>query len=283
MPTSASGFLPALLAVAFPVMLTGCGSDGVGPSYRVETVADQLAVAGNDKSVRLYAASLLSDATLTLDRARASNDPDLRRHLAYMAQRKVDIARSTSGLMVARESMARLPERPAQNASPSHTAREIKTQASARHAHASAGSSVAALDPAYGARAAHEHRPNDEDAHRPVTVIEFSEFAADAAEWEKSLAIESKLQPILRYLRENPHARILIEGFVQAFGSKDYALTRSLALAESIKQYMMRNGISDERVLTLGNTATPDKFDRVAGAGQAAVDRNRVEISLFAR
>lgn len=276
MPTSASGFLPALLAVAFPVMLTGCGGDGVGPSYRVETVADQLAEAGNDKSVRLYAASLLSDATLTLDRARASNDPDLRRHLAYMAQRKVDIARSTSGLMVARESMARLPERPAQNASPSPTAREIKAQASA-------GSSVAALDPAYGARAAHEHRPNDEDAHRPVTVIEFSEFAADAAEWEKSLAIESKLQPILRYLRENPHARILIEGFVQAFGRKDYALTRSLALAESIKQYMMRNGISDERVLTLGNTATPDKFDRVAGAGQAAVGRNRVEISLFAR
>lgn len=284
MPRSLSKALCAILALTVATLVASCdGGYRAGPDYRVEDVAHEIKSARKDRSMRLYAASLLTDADLTLDKARTSNDASLQQHLAYMAQRKVDIARSTTGLMLARESLAHLPDHVAPTPQRSDRMRDRDSRVDSRPAQGEADSKIAMVNPAYGKRPSESHRPYNQNFEKPVTVIDASEFATDAADWQKSLAIESKLRPILRYLRQNPDARILIEGFVEDFGNKEYALNRSLALAESVKSYLTGNGIEGARVLTLGNRTKPDAADRMTDTIDKAADGNRIEISLFAR
>ena len=54
------------------------------------------------------------------------------------------------------------------------------------------------------------------------------------------------------WLKANPNAKLLIVGYLNGDGTREYLLSLSLRLAESVKDELVSRGISGERVATVG-------------------------------
>lgn len=60
------------------------------------------------------------------------------------------------------------------------------------------------------------------------------------------------MQELIEYLRNNKNASLSIEGYADGRGSCRANATTSLKRAESIKEYLVKNGINKERIKTAG-------------------------------
>jgi len=87
---------------------------------------------------------------------------------------------------------------------------------------------------------------------------------------------ETKVEHVVRLMRENPSMRVVVEGHTDSIGSDAYNLKLSERRAESVKDYMVSKGISASRITTRGlGKADPVASNKTA-AGRA--ENRRVEI-----
>ena len=75
-------------------------------------------------------------------------------------------------------------------------------------------------------------------------------FTSDQANL-KAEALEN-LYPMVTFLRENPERHILIEGHTDNVGPESYNLDLSQERAAAVKNFLLRNGISPERITARG-------------------------------
>lgn len=86
------------------------------------------------------------------------------------------------------------------------------------------------------------------------------------------------LQPLVKALKDNPKQQVIVEGHTDNVGAKAYNLTLSEARADSVKKYLVNEGIGGDRIKTKGLA-----FDFPVASNDDASGRQRnrrVEIIL---
>lgn len=91
----------------------------------------------------------------------------------------------------------------------------------------------------------------------PVVYFEFNSYAISDSE-------RTKMQAIIEILKEHPDMQITIEGWCDTKGSADVNDRISLRRAEAVKAWLVKQGISAERIATIGNGSDSNAADNEA-------------------
>jgi len=203
----------------------------------LERAEAEYRAAAADAYVADYAPTQLREAEAALARAqrafRADADPEVVDHLAYLATRRVEIARATARR---NEAFARVDAPPPR----SHLHSDGHAHERA-HGDGLRAAELAALLSALRA----------EDTERGVVVtVDDVLFDRDRA------ALRSEALPdlsrIADFLRVHPDLDVLVEGHADAAERDRGALDLSLDRAESVERYLVAQGIDPDRLVTRG-------------------------------
>lgn len=108
---------------------------------------------------------------------------------------------------------------------------------------------------------------------RPVT-IEGANFEFDSAKLRPTAA--ARLQPVVDFARKYPDAGMNVHGHTDSIGTPAYNQKLSERRAESVKAYLVKQGIEASRITTKGFGETEHIADNKTKAGRAK--NRRVEI-----
>nr|WP_298248604.1 OmpA family protein [uncultured Halomonas sp.] len=92
--------------------------------------------------------------------------------------------------------------------------------------------------------------PEPEPTFEPVTLQSDVTFAFDSAELRPGAA--SELNQVAHTLNDNPEVRVTIAGHTDAVGSNQYNLGLSQDRADSVRSYLMSEGVAGNRMNTVG-------------------------------
>lgn len=237
------------LALAAAFGLAGCATPHVPALEQAELALHD---AGSDPQVVEHAPVALHDAEQAVERARDAlgdeSDSEVE-HLAYLAQRQIEIARAEAERQSALSDAQRLGS-------------EQRESASAARA-AALGAELERL------------RARETERGLVVDVGDVL-FAVDRAELQPGA--HADLARLAAFLREHPERPVRIEGHTDSTGSAAYNLRLSEARAQAVASALIGLGVPAGRVEThgFGQTLPVASNDTAAGRQQ----NRRVEIVI---
>lgn len=304
-----------MLLVAPLVAVAGCSGFGVEEKQRLDEVRQQIADAEREPAIQTHAASFLAIADKTLQEARTADDPSETRHLIYLAQRRLEIARSVAGLKLATARLDNLPEKSGAPAGvPGHFRSQEQSAGTMTGAPGSqsngetdgltaakpdpgaAGLTIAApaapvppKKPEKGRGAGTdmqanlgetERRGTAEEKERLWGALAMHSVFADAELSQLAPTVGRELTPLVRFLRENEDSIVLIKGNLVKDKPTEKELAWSVHAAETIKAYLVKADIESNRIFTIGRIEK-----RSVRASSEPAKKNfpvgRIEIALF--
>jgi outer membrane protein OmpA-like peptidoglycan-associated protein len=236
-------------AVPFLALALACASTPPAELVQAEAEYDDAAA---DPQVTQHAPVALHEAEQALDRARAALDEDEEsevEHLAYIASRRVEIAREQARREAARASAEELAQRQ-QVVAAETRAEQLELQLEVLKARQTERGIVLNLD----------------------DVL----FAVDKAELQPGVLPD--LARLAEFLAANPERPVLIEGHTDSTGSAQYNLQLSEARAAAVESALVQQGVPPGRVATraFGESAPVASNATAAGRQQ----NRRVEIVI---
>lgn len=269
--------IPAsVLALALAAMLNACTSNVHTGDAGTELAhaRDAYAQAAADPSVAFHAGTALAEAKRALMRAEAAAasdaDPQEQAHLAYLAERRVEIARARAREEAAKQDIEALMRQRARASAPtqqSESPEQSQTQREALWAHAQA---QGARDAALAAQLAQSRQQTATSTSAAIQRLE-SDLAAlevTTKETDRGLvvtledelfagahptpALERKLDPLIAFLRTNPERQMIVEGYTDAQTPVAESLRLSQARAEAVRDQFVQHGIGRDRILVRG-------------------------------
>jgi outer membrane protein OmpA-like peptidoglycan-associated protein len=229
--------------------LAACASSPPGALVRAEAAYQEAAA---DPQVVAHAPVALHEAEQTLDRARAALDEDEEsevEHLAYLASRRVEIARELARRDAARATAEELAQRQ------QVVAAETRAELLAREL----------------------ELLQARETERGI-VLNLSDvlFEVDRAELQPGVLPD--LGRLAEFLRANPDRPVLIEGHTDSTGTSEYNLQLSEARAAAVESALVQQGVPPARIQTraFGESAPVASNDTAAGRQQ----NRRVEIVI---
>lgn len=247
-PKAGRPLAPAL-AVAGALALGGCATPTVPALDRAEL---SLREAAADPLVVEHAPVALHDAEQAVDRARAALDDEEEsevEHLAYLAQRRVEIARAEAQRQAALADAQQLGDEQRESA---HAAR------------------AAAL------RAELERLRARETDRGLVVSVDDVLFAVDRAELQPGARAD--LARLAAFLRENPERPVRVEGHTDSTGTAAYNVSLSEARAEAVASALIAQGVPPARIETHGFGQSMPVASNATAAGRQ--QNRRVEIVI---
>jgi OOP family OmpA-OmpF porin len=235
----------ALVAVA---LLASCATHNAS----LEQARASYDRARQDANIARYAPVALSEAGETLSRAEQASGRDEVTHLAYLAQRKVEIAEATAqGKM-------------AENQAQGLLSRRDKLLLEQRN------------------REVQELQGQLTDLRSKMTerglMITLGDVLFETGRAGLKPGAQQRLLGLVRFLLDHPDRKVVIEGHTDNRGSEPYNMGLSQRRAESVRAFLIRSGVSPERISAEGlGEAYP-----VASNGTPAgrLQNRRVEIYL---
>lgn len=88
----------------------------------------------------------------------------------------------------------------------------------------------------------------------------------------------TSLKEVVQILNENPSYNISVDGYTDNTGKPEYNLTLSGQRAQSVKNYLVENGIAESRITSAGHGIDNPIADNKTAAGRA--QNRRVEMTL---
>jgi len=248
------------ISTALIVGAVGCSTMRESPALNQARAAYMQAQ--RNPQIGTNAPLALRDAEQAVQRAeRAWKDDDDEeevQHLAYVAERKVDIARAAAEQKMAEAEVQRLGEERERMLldSRSREARQAQQQAQVATARATQ------LEQELKALQAKE---TERGIELTLGDVLFEVNRADL----KPGAMRNLYQ-LVEFLKQNPKRNVLIEGHTDSSGSDSYNLDLSQRRAESIRDFLITNGVGPERISARGyGEAYPiASNDTVAGRQQ---------------
>lgn len=252
----------ALASLAAALSLVGCAGAPVAPEGAAEARAE-LTRLQSDPQLAPLAPVALRDAEAAVRAAEEEGlDEEVGAHRVYIAQRKVEIARS---LAEARRAEDQRTELVAQRDEARLAARTREAD-QARMAAVTAQQQTAELQRELAAA-----RATDRGLVLTLGDVLFATGAADL----KPGAIRD-LDQLATFLGKNPERRVVIEGHTDNVGSNDFNIGLSQRRADSVRSYLVRQGVDPSRISTTGmGESVPVASNTDAGGRQ---QNRRVEI-----
>lgn len=276
--TAAAALINAAAAMA------GCTSSVDESLIRTE---QRMQSAYADETFHAQAGGTLTEAQRTLREAYAADSSAEQRHLAYMAEKKLELAEAVVARGLAEREYAALQLRQGAGS-------EVSLSSPSRavpHAADSVAANVGAMERNRADAAQGQNRGDQVLAERvesalqrldvrkrSASVIPVPQINFAAGATALSLGAKRRLDPLISHLREDSSFHVLVEGYSDGTGTHEVRLQTSLARAEAVKSYLVESGIPAERVQTLG---LGSQYPVAADATEEGRRQNRrVEIVL---
>ena len=263
-------------AVVAVGMIVGGSIGGTGCSPKTNFALDRARAAYQqaqaDPELTAHASVALHDAETALRRTEQtwenSKDEAEVAHLAYLTERRIEIARVTAQQKITTEETKRL-----------HRKRErIQIEARTREAEQARQTAEARTREAEQARQTAEARTREAEEARRVAeealarakqledelaglkaqqterglVLTLGDvlFEVDRAELRAS-AVRG-FSKLVTFLRDHPEREVLIEGHTDSTGSDSYNLDLSRRRAGAVQDFLVQNGVNSERLTVIG-------------------------------
>lgn len=266
--------IPTLFIIG--VSLSACSS--MPEQHTVlEEARSYYSAALSDPDVTNHAALELQQAGEALESAEDAwseeEDAEVVDHLAYLAKQRALIAQDTGKLRAAEIDIA--------SASSSRSAVRLE----ARTAEADAARRQAEISDAAAAQSAERVSEmekelaelNAKKTERGL-VITLGDVLFDVNKAELKSGSERNVRRIADFLQEYPERKVLIEGFTDSTGSESYNQVLSERRAEAVRQFLIANGVSADRVTARGyGEMSPVASNKTAAGRQL---NRRVEIII---
>lgn len=229
----------AILALA--AGLTGCA--GAGPYEPLQATEARFASARTDPVVQEHAPVTLRQAEETLQAAEAAREDGQREemvHYTYMADRRLDLAQAEAERRQAEQQVAAFSEERG----------EVLLEA----------------------------RTREVEAIREGTVVTLGDVLFETGQATLLPGAALELDPVVRYMRDHPDGSLVIEGHTDSVGSTAFNQQLSEARANAVRNYLLTQGISTDRILARGmGESYPVASNDNAGGRQ---QNRRVEITV---
>jgi outer membrane protein OmpA-like peptidoglycan-associated protein len=255
-----------LLAAAVALALTSCATAPLSPegSAAVRTKLTQLQ---NDPTLGSLAPVAIKEAESAVVVAEEPlADAALGAHRVYIADRKVDIAIAQASTRHAEDQQATIGEQ------------RDRARLDARTREADAAH-IAATDAA--AQAAELQRQIDAlqaEATDRGLVLTLGDVLFASGRAELKIGATNNLDKLVAFLNNYPNRSVVIEGHTDNQGSDDYNMGLSERRADSVKSYLMEQGISSQRLVASGKGETQPLADNESESGRQ--QNRRVEVII---
>ena len=295
-------FLKSAGTGATLMFLAGCSAT---TPVALEQARVNVAQAQRNPEITAHAPVALHEAEQSLANAeetwkKTENETEVE-HLAYLTNKKVQIAQQTSQREMAEAEAKRLTaerekvllqarQREIQQAKQLAEARERAAETARRQAQASGLAAERAR------REAQEQAQKAEQARLSQERLEqqLSELKARQTERGLELTLQDVLfefdradlkpgalrvlAPLIAYLKENPDREVALEGHTDSVGSDAYNLELSRRRAEAVRDLLIQSGISGERIVAQGLGESYPVASNATEAGR--LQNRRVEIII---
>jgi outer membrane protein OmpA-like peptidoglycan-associated protein len=255
--------LPRLVAVGIVSgLLAACAPTPVVPEGASQARAE-LTRLQSDAKLAPLAQEALNDAEAAVQLAeQADAEPEIGAHRVYIAQRKVDIAEAVAEARYAEQERTAL------------AAELDKARLEAREREAAAARSdaqVARMEADIARAELQNARATDRGLVLTLGDVLFETGRADLR-----AGSVADLDQLARFLAKYPDRTVTIEGHTDSVGGEDYNVGLSHRRAESVRSYLLRQGIDTTRIQTQGmGESVPVASNDTAGGRQ---QNRRVEI-----
>jgi outer membrane protein OmpA-like peptidoglycan-associated protein len=296
---------PLIAAAVAAVLLVGCATAPVKPDGAAEARA-MLTQLQSDPNLAGRAPIAMQEADAAV---RIAEQPEADQQLAayrvYIADRKVETARAEAETRFAEDQRAGLSAqrdkaqldartREADIAN-SHVAMaradaaDSKAQADAARSAAEASQANAAQADAASQAAALSAQQQADELQRQIATLQARQtdrglvvtlgdvlFASGRADLKDGA--DRNLNKLVSFLNKYPDRSVRIEGYTDSVGTEDFNLGLSQRRADSVRSYLVNQGIGSERLTTAGK----GEADPVAGNDSASgrQQNRRVEVVI---
>jgi len=245
--------------VAASLLLAACAGTPETPSGAVQA-RQELTRLQSDPQLGSLAPDAIREADVAVTAAeKPDRAADVTAHRVYLAQRKVATARALAearlaenqrASIVAERDKARLEARTAEADAAKQKALELQREIDAMHA---------------------------QSTDRGV-VLTLGDVLFETGKADLKPSAVNDLTQLVTFLNKYPERTVAIEGHTDNVGSQDFNLGLSQRRAESVRSYLMRQGIDGSRIETKGmGESAPVASNDTAGGRQ---QNRRVEVII---
>jgi outer membrane protein OmpA-like peptidoglycan-associated protein len=288
-------FKKTLIATAVAsVLLAACATVPVQPAGSAE-VRSRLTQLQADPNLGSRAPLAIKEADAAVRVAEQPQaDASLAQHRIYMADRKVETARAQAETRFAEDERVALGEQreTARLDSRTREADAARTQVAA--ARADSAEQKLAADEARGAanaaqvaatssqsQAAELQRQIDELNAKPTDrglVVTLGDVLFTSGQADLKAGATGNLNKLVAFLNEYPSRTVMIEGYTDSVGSEDYNQGLSQRRADSVKAYLVGQGIGSVRLVAAGKGESAPVAGNDSAAGRQ--QNRRVEVII---
>jgi outer membrane protein OmpA-like peptidoglycan-associated protein len=260
--------LTAMIACA---LLAACASGSRSPPPEVVRLQNDLARVTGDTRIPPHAGPEIEEARRAVDALVVDGrrmDEDTFDHNVYIADRLIQVAEA-EGLAGYAEASSKELAREREGLLLEARTREADL-ASARASAERAAADAARADAAYSRADADTARMQAEAAQRELAATQARLSELEAKQTERGLVVtlgdvlfevdraelkpgaERSLSELVQVLRENDNSTVVIEGHTDSTGGRDYNLSLSKRRAESVRNYLIGQGVAATRISAAG-------------------------------
>jgi len=266
------------VAAAVSLTLASCATAPVSPDGAAEVRA-KLTRLQADPNLANRVPVALQEAETAVRSAEApvTKDAALGAHLVYMADRKVEIAMAQAATRQAEDERVKLEEERERARLDARTreADSARADADATRVAAASAASDAALQAADMQRQIDGLQAKATDRGLVLTLGDVL-FTSGRADLKAGAA--SNLYRLVTFLNQNPNRNVAIEGHTDSVGSDDYNQGLSHRRADSVRSFLIEQGISPQRITAAGKGEHQPVADNESESGRQ--QNRRVEVII---
>jgi len=280
------------VAAAVSLTLAGCATTPTSPDGAAEVRAKLTRLqADPDLANRAPVAIQEADTAIRAAEVPETKDGALGAHLVYMADRKVEIAMAQAATSQAEDQLAKLGKERERSRLEARTREADKAHADADAARTGAADAarMASADADAARVAAAAAALQAEDMQRQIDALQAKAterglvltlgdvlFTSGMADLKAGAA--SNLNRLVTFLNQNPDRKIEIEGHTDNVGGDDYNQGLSQRRADSVRSYLMQQGINSGRIVASGKGEQRPVADNESEGGRQ--QNRRVEVII---